>query len=41
MSSVGWYRLEPATLDLLDDDMRRRVALAVANEPQAVFEGGR
>jgi 8-oxo-dGTP pyrophosphatase MutT (NUDIX family) len=41
MTSVGWYRLEPATLDLLDDDMRRRVALAVANEPPAVFEGGR
>lgn len=41
MDSVGWYRLEPATWDLLDDDMRRRVALAVADDPAAVFEGGR
>ena len=41
MTSVGWYRLEPATWEQLDDDMRRRVALAVADEPAAVFEGGR
>jgi 8-oxo-dGTP pyrophosphatase MutT (NUDIX family) len=41
MTSVGWYRLEPATWERLDDDMRRRVALAVADDPAAVFEGGR
>ena len=41
MSSVGWYRLEPATLDRLDGDMRRRVALAVADHADAIFEGGR
>ena len=41
MTSVGWYSLEPATLDRLDDDMRRRVAHAVADHSDAVFEGGR
>ena len=41
MASVGWYRLDAATLDRLDDDMRRRVTVAVAEEPAAVFEGGR
>ena len=41
MTSVGWYRLEPATWERLDDDMRRRVALAVTDDPAAVFEGGR
>jgi 8-oxo-dGTP pyrophosphatase MutT (NUDIX family) len=41
MTSVGWYTLDPATLDRLDADMRRRVALAVADHADAVFEGGR
>ncbi len=41
MTSVGWYPLERATWERLDDDMRRRVALAVADDPAAVFEGGR
>ena len=41
MASVAWYPLSPATLDLLDDDMRERVTRALADESAAAFEGGR
>ena len=40
MSSVGWYRVEPSTMARLDEDMRRRVTTALADEPFAQFEGG-
>lgn len=41
MTSVGWYPLERSTLDRLDDDMRSRIAFAVSERADAVFEGGR
>ena len=41
MSSVDWYRIEPDTLLRLDDDIRQRVARALADEREALFEGGR
>jgi 8-oxo-dGTP pyrophosphatase MutT (NUDIX family) len=40
MADVGWYRIDAETLSRLDDDMRRRVSLAIDGEPPAVFEGG-
>ena len=41
MSSIAWYPVAPSTMERLDDDMRRRVAAALADEPLARFEGGR
>ncbi|MET0829102.1 MAG: NUDIX domain-containing protein [Microbacterium sp.] len=41
MTSVAWYPLTSQTLDRLDDDMRRRVSRALADESAASFEGGR
>ncbi len=41
LSSVAWYPVAPSTMERLDDDMRRRVAAALADEPLARFEGGR
>ncbi len=39
MSEVGWYPLND--LSALGEDMRRRVEMALADEPQARFLGGR
>jgi 8-oxo-dGTP pyrophosphatase MutT (NUDIX family) len=39
MTDVGWYDLE--SVSGMDDDMRRRVASAIAEDDVARFEGGR
>jgi 8-oxo-dGTP pyrophosphatase MutT (NUDIX family) len=39
MTEVGWYDLD--ALPPMDDDMRRRIAAAIAEDDVARFEGGR